>query len=55
MHYISFHSDTATKTWKNVDSDGYSTILSKIDDKGVASTVVVIDKTKSSDLTSEIA
>ena len=51
---ISSYQDMATKAWKNVESDDYSTILSNMDGKGVVSTIVVIEKTQSSHLTGKI-
>jgi len=43
--------DTADSEWKDIASDGYTTILSEMDDKGVMSTILVIDKTRESDAT----
>ena len=39
--------------WNSLPADGYSTILSDIDDKGVISATVVIDQAKLSDITGE--
>jgi hypothetical protein len=42
---------TTDGTWKDIPSTGYSTFLSNMDDKGVMTATIVIDKTKASDIT----
>ena len=48
-----FPPDTVSNEWNSLPADGYSTILSDINDKGVISATVVIDQTKLSDITGE--
>ena len=46
-----FPPDTVSNEWNTLPADGYSTILSDINEKGVISATVVIDNTKLSDIT----
>ena len=43
--------NTENNQWEDIDSDGYSSILSQMDDKGVVTAILIIDKTKHSDIT----
>ena len=46
-----FLSDTVSNEWYTIPANGYSTILSEVNDKGVVAATVVFDQSKLSDIT----